>query len=252
MLHPAPPNYGYKFRTGGLRGEDEVIIDATIDNVTSTNRCTTLTSPTNPRFSVITVEHILAALRGMGIDNCLIDVVGPEIPIMDGSALLFCEYIRRAGIEEETSRAEREYFPLNDYCYNNDFRLSVSVDFTLWSRALGFQVAKMEGLEQFEKEIAPARTFALADDVSQLKGVKRDENTILFDVETNEWDNLPFMRFDDEIARHKLLDVVGDLALFGRPFFSGSLHMDKPGHTKNITFARELRVLQQQQRHYSQ
>ena len=214
------------------------IIQANLDNVISTSRSTKLGYE---NISVNLVEHVLAALRGMEVDNCLIQVYGPEVPILDGSAFPFCKAILQAGgiLECESPQS---YISLGK---KNDLEISVDVDFTSWSKAIGVQWAHIkldhDRGNSFMTQIAPARTFALADEIQELqrigilKGVRAD-NTILIPGDYS----LEGMRFQNEIARHKLLDVIGDMALLGKPILGTHLHFSKPGHTTNITWCKKV------------
>jgi UDP-3-O-[3-hydroxymyristoyl] N-acetylglucosamine deacetylase/3-hydroxyacyl-[acyl-carrier-protein] dehydratase len=210
---------------------DKPIIDATLDNVVSTNRSTTLENKDG--VSITLVEHILAALRGMDIDNCMIQVNGPEIPILDGSALWFCNVISRCGVQKQ--KAWREYIHLDSF--NSNYVLGVKVDFESWTPQIGIQYAYLDRMSDFRTEIAPARTFALMEnDNTELLGMN-STNTIMFS--RNKDIKLQELRWRNEPARHKLLDVVGDLALTGKAI-KGSLTMIEPGHTKNIEYAKKL------------
>lgn len=232
-MFPAPPDSGYLFQRVDLASEP--IIQANLDNVLSTSRCTKLGYD---NISVTLVEHVLAALRGMEVDNCLIQVYGPEVPILDGSALPFCKAIQSSGGIVESDSAQ-SHIVLGK---TNSLEISVDVDFTSWSPQIGVQWAHVLLQEDnFINEVAPARTFALADEIEELqrigilKGVRAD-NTIL--IPTAPLDE--GMRFINEIARHKLLDVIGDIALLGKPVIGTHLHFSKPGHTKNIAWCKKV------------
>jgi UDP-3-O-acyl N-acetylglucosamine deacetylase len=239
MIEPSPQDTGISFWRVDLFSSDQqnkLIIPATLDSVYNTHRCTTLSDKTG-QHTVVLVEHILAALAGMGIDNALVKVHGPEVPILDGSCLEFCKLIKDAGVIQQES--EKHYISLDS---SDQLNITVCVDFSFWNRHIGVQYANMFGLSCFEEEIAPARTFALLDEIQELQehGILRgcrESNTILIDK--NEFVALPNMRFSNEIARHKLLDVIGDLALIGRPIL-GRLDLDRPGHRKNIELAKSL------------
>jgi len=217
---------------------DKPIIQASLDNVISTMRSTKI-GHEKQNVSVTLIEHVLAALRGMDVDNCLIQVKGPEVPILDGSALPFCEAIEEAGGTVETEE-DRVTIALGET--SRPLEISVDVDFTSWSRAIGVQLAhtKLEDPWRFIRDVAPARTFALLDEIQELQRIGilqgvRPDNTIMISAEP-----LEGMRFENEIARHKLLDVIGDLALIGKPIVGTHLHFEKPGHTTNIAWCKRL------------
>lgn len=232
-MYPAPADSGYLFQRMDL--PTQPIIQARLENVVSTHRSTKLGYD---NISITLTEHLLAALRGMDIDNCLIQVEGPEIPILDGSAFPFCEAIAKAGIMEDAEEADRMYIVLGKA--DIPLELSVDVDFTSWSKAIGVQYAAcILEPEEFITKVAPARTFALMDEIQELqrvgilKGVSSD-NTILIPHDTTG------LRFHNEFARHKLLDVIGDMALLGKPVVGTNLHFEKPGHTTNIAWCKKL------------
>lgn len=274
-IHPAADNHGYKFQRIDL--ENQPIIKADADLVVSTDRGTTLEAN---GAKVYTTEHVLAALYGMQIDNALITLTGPEIPIMDGSSLLFVKEIVRVGYEEQT--AERDYFVLNENLKWEDtekgieflavpddhYRVTVMVDYN--SPALGTQHASMFQIAEFENQIAPCRTFCFLRELEFLaannliKGGDLDNAIVLVernDVKQEELDRLAKMlgkdtlsvnydgigvlnsvkmKFENEPARHKLLDIVGDLALVGRPIKAHFLAA-RPGHSGNTRFAKVLK-----------
>ena len=273
-LHPAAENHGYKFRRVDLEGSP--IIEADCDLVTDTSRGTTLTKG---KASVSTVEHVLAALVGMEVDNVLIDIDGPEMPIMDGSSRPFVDAIEANEIVELD--AEREYFEI-PYNINftdeenkveiiampvNDYRLTVMVDYN--SPVLGSQHAAITSMSEFKKEIGQARTFCFLHEIEGLvkknliKGgdldnaivvveQKPDAETLaklnkLFDrvdVKVNKegYLNNTELRYDNEPARHKLLDVVGDLALIGSPV-RAHITGSRPGHSTNVAFAKKIKSM---------
>lgn len=274
-IHPAPENHGYKFQRVDL--EEKPIIKADADLVVATDRGTTLEFK---GARVYTTEHVLAALYGMQIDNALITLTGPEIPIMDGSSLPFVKEIIRVGYKEQD--AERDYFVLNENIKWEDldkgieilavpdanYRITVMVDYN--SPALGTQHASMYQIEHFEKEIAPCRTFCFLRELEFLaannliKGGNLDNAIVLVernDVKQEELDRLAKMlgkdslqvnydgigvlnslklQFENEPARHKLLDIVGDLALVGKPIKAHILAA-RPGHSGNTRFAKVLK-----------
>ncbi|RMG83703.1 MAG: UDP-3-O-[3-hydroxymyristoyl] N-acetylglucosamine deacetylase, partial [Bacteroidetes bacterium] len=273
-IKPAPENHGYKFIRTDIEGAPE--ITATVDNVVETKRGTTL-EENNAR--VYTTEHVLAALYGMGIDNALIEINGPEVPILDGSAKPFVDGIISVGIKEQN--AEKNYFVLKENITfedeekgvemlavpSEDFRITVMVDYN--SPLLGTQHASMYHLGEFKDEIAPCRTFVFLREIEALynqgliKGGDVDNAIVMIDKETSDeelWhlaslfgkskediaqyhvkgigflNNLK-LHFENEPARHKLLDIVGDLALVGQPIKAHILAA-RPGHAGNVAFAK--------------
>lgn len=272
---PAPANHGYKFQRIDI--ENQPIIKADLDLVVTTDRGTTLEWE---GVRVYTTEHILAALVGCGIDNALIKIDAPEIPIMDGSALPYVQSILEAGISEQ--EAIREYLeldeniPWEDLDKNIEFlaipdknyRITVMVDYN--SPALGTQHASMYHIGEFNSEIAPCRTFVFLKELEFLaknnliKGGDLNNAIVLVDrtditkQELNELaqllgkENLDVniegigvlnslkLQYENEPARHKLLDIVGDFALIGKPIKAHILAA-RPGHSGNVRFAKVLR-----------
>lgn len=278
-FNPAPENHWYKFQRTDVEGQP--IIDADCDLVVDTSRGTTLEKN---GVRVHTTEHVLAALVGMGIDNCLIQVTGPEMPIMDGSSLNFIEILETVGIVEQD--AERDYFELTENLTYEDpikkvemlavpqdeFRVTVMVDYG--SEVLGTQHASMYHVGEFKKEIAPCRTFVFLRELEALiahnliKGGDLDNAIVLVDSELPEEKlnhlrkvfnkpdvevkgkgvlNNTKLRFFNEPARHKLLDIVGDLALVGKPM---KIHVlaARPGHAGNVDFAKKIKALAKKQK----
>ncbi len=274
-LCPAKENHGYKFQRIDLDGEPT--INADCDLVVSTDRGTTLEQN---GARVYTTEHVLAALVGMQIDNALIKIDGPEIPIMDGSALKFVEAIESVGAIEQD--AVREYYELTDNIKWEDldrgteflavkddhYRITVMVDYK--SPVLGTQHASMYNISNFKEEIAKCRTFVFLRELEFLakndliKGGDLDNAIVLVerdDVSKEELDRLAKLlgkedlkitvdgigvlnstklQFENEPARHKLLDIVGDLALVGKPI-RGHILGARPGHSGNVRFAKLLK-----------
>jgi len=272
---PAPDNHGYKFQRVDL--DNQPIINADADLVVSTERGTTLEQN---GARVYTTEHVLAALYGMEVDNALIKIDNPEIPIMDGSAWPFVEAIESVGYEEQT--AERNYFYLNENIPwedtekgieilavpDNNYRITVMVDYK--SPVLGTQHASMYNISEFKKEISTCKTFVFLRELETLanlgliKGGDLDNAIILVErenVEQEELDRLAKLlgkeglkvdvkgigtlnnyklKYENEPARHKLLDIVGDLALVGRPL---KMHIlgARPGHSGNTRFAKVIK-----------
>jgi UDP-3-O-[3-hydroxymyristoyl] N-acetylglucosamine deacetylase/3-hydroxyacyl-[acyl-carrier-protein] dehydratase len=274
-LCPAHDNHGYKFQRLDLEGQP--IIKADADFVVATDRGTTL-EQNNAR--VYTTEHVLAALYGMEVDNALIKINGPEIPIMDGSSLPFVKAIESVGkIQQE---AERNYFELNENIAwedpekgieflavpDSNYRLTVMVDYK--SPVLGTQHATIYNIGEFKTEIAQCRTFVFLRELEFLaknnliKGGDLDNAIVLVereDVSKEELSKLAKLlgkeelkievegigvlnssklQFENEPARHKLLDIVGDLALVGRPVKAHILAA-RPGHSGNVRFAKVLK-----------
>ncbi len=272
-LNPADENYGFKFRRVDL--ENQPIIKALAENVSFTERGTVLKEG---EATVSTTEHLLAALVSMGVDNCLIDVHGPEIPILDGSSAPFVKAIKETGTVEQD--ADREYFEVREKMMiedpetgsyiialpDNNFSAQVMISFDK-SLQLSNQFATLDDLSKFEEEIAPCRTFVFLHELEPLlknnliKGGDLDNAIIIIDkpVEQEELDHLAKLfnkpsvevrptgilnnlelHFTNEPARHKLLDVIGDLALSGSRI-KGRIIANKPGHKINSEFAKVLR-----------
>ncbi len=279
-FHPAEENYGYKFRRIDLEGQP--IIEADCDLVTDTSRGTTL-EKNGARIS--TVEHVLAALVGMQIDNVLMDVDANEMPIMDGSSRPFVDLLSQAGIVEQ--EADREYFeiPYNIHYSDeengveivampvNDYRLTVMVDYN--SPILGSQHASITTISEFAEQIANCRTFCFLHELELLlehnlikggdlnnaivvvdKPVSQEEldrlakvfNKPNIEVKNNGILNNLDLRHQNEPARHKLLDMVGDLALVGMPI-KGQIMAARPGHGSNVAFAKKIKqVIKKEQK----
>ena len=271
-FQPASENHGIKFQRVDLEGKP--LIDADVDNVITTERGTTL-EQNGGRVS--TTEHLLAALAGMEIDNVIVEVNGPEIPIMNGSAMPFIEVLEKAGVQE--LKAEKVYFELkSNLTYEDpekqvemlavpaeDFRITVMVDYN--SAVLGTQHASMYHIGEFKKEIAPCRTFVFLHELEALlqhdliKGGDLDNAIVMVDREIPK-DKLDYLaevfnkpdvevkghgvlnntelHFFNEPARHKLLDIVGDLSLVGVPL-KGHFLAARPGHAGNVAFAKLIK-----------
>ena len=272
---PAPADHGYKFQRIDLA--EQPIIKADVDLVISTERGTTLESKGS---RVYTTEHVLAALYGCQVDNALIKIDGAEIPIMDGSAKPYVEAILSVGIEELEAEREyfelKENIPWEDTEKGIEFlaipdvnyRLTVMVDYQ--SPVLGTQHASMYHLGDFNKEIASCRTFVFLRELEYLatnnliKGGDLDNAIVLvdrMDVSKDELkrlakllgkENLEIsidsigvlnstkLQYENEPARHKLLDIVGDVALIGKPIKAHILAA-RPGHSGNVRFAKVLK-----------
>lgn len=269
---PAKPNHGIKFQRVDLPGAP--IIDADCDRVVDVSRGTTI-EQSGARVS--TIEHTLAACVGLEIDNVLIQIDGPEAPIMDGSSIQFVQVLREAGTEEQN--ALRDFFEVQDSIFYresarhveiaalplDDYRVTVMIDYN--SPVLGSQHASITNIQQFEKEIASCRTFCFLHELEMLyknnliKGGDLNNAIVIVDrvVEPHELQNIARMlgkpavevkkegilnnvelRYNNEPARHKLLDIVGDLALAGRPL-KAQILAARPGHAANVAFAKKLK-----------
>jgi UDP-3-O-[3-hydroxymyristoyl] N-acetylglucosamine deacetylase len=240
-LGPAPVDAGFIFVRTGLNGADREV-QATFDAVTATELATVLGDREGPL--VATAEHVLAALRGMGVDNAIIEVDGPEVPIMDGSAAAFVAAIDQAGIvtQPATRRFIQVLKPVQVAIGDSfgelrpfaGFRAEVEIDFA--NPVIGRQSYSLDlSPERFRREVARARTFGFMNDVARLCSAgfalgASFENTVVFD-ETR-LHNAEGLRYSDECARHKALDVVGDLALAGLPLL-GAYRSVRGGHKLN-------------------
>ncbi len=269
---PAPENHGYKIQRIDLEGEP--VIDALAENVTDTDRGTVLA---RGDVRVSTVEHALAALYAAGVDNCLIKVTGPEIPILDGSARQFSEAIERVGLVEQS--ADKNFYVVKrkievrdpqtgahlTVLPDSDFSVDVMISYD--SPVLANQFARLENMSEFRQEISGSRTFVFVREIEPLlnanliKGGDLDNAIVIYDremaqekldhisdlmgVEHKQVNELGFinnrpLEFENEPARHKLLDVLGDTALIGRPL-KGRIIACRPGHKINTTFAKQIR-----------
>lgn len=272
---PAPDNHGYRFQRVDLEGEPTIKADA--DLVVATDRGTTLEEN---GARVYTTEHLLAALYGCQVDNALIKLDAPEVPIMDGSSYLFVAAIEEVGYEEQ--KAERDYFVLNENIKwedtekgieflavpDSEYRLTVMVDYN--SPVLGTQHAAIYNLKEFVPNISKCRTFVFLRELEFLaknnliKGGDLDNAIVLVerdDISKAELDSLAKLlgkenleikiegigvlnstklQYENEPARHKLLDIVGDLALVGKPIKAHILAA-RPGHSGNVRFAKVLK-----------
>ena len=244
VLHPAEANNGVTFLRTGLPGGRERIIDALWSNVSMTELCTVIGDPADA--SVSTVEHLLAAFSALGVDNVMVEIDGPEVPIMDGSSADFVAAIRKVGIEEmsaprrylkilkpvrvDQGRAFSELRPSD-----NGFRLEVEIDFAAGMIGRQKKTVELDG-RIFERDLARARTFGFLRDVERLwkagfaLGASL-ENTVALDEERVL--NPEGLRWPDEFVRHKTLDAVGDLALAGSPII-GTYRSFCGGHKMNV------------------
>lgn len=274
IIKPTESGHGYKFMRTDL--PDQPIVEADCDLVTDTSRGTTLEKN---GVKIGTVEHILAALAGLEIDNALIEINAPECPIMDGSARMFVEAILEVGVK--VLEADREYFEIPHNVHYRDesgdvemvamplenYRLTVMVDYN--SPVLGSQHATITDLKEFKDEIAGCRTFCFLHELEAMleanliKGGDLNNAIVIVDkpVTDSEMQRLADLfgkpkievrkegilnnlelRFQNEPARHKLLDMIGDLALIGKPI-KAQIMAARPGHAANVAFARKIKTL---------
>ncbi|MBB1529309.1 MAG: bifunctional UDP-3-O-[3-hydroxymyristoyl] N-acetylglucosamine deacetylase/3-hydroxyacyl-ACP dehydratase [Prevotella sp.] len=271
-FNPAPENTGYKIQRIDL--EDQPIIDAIADNVIETKRGTVLQQG---EARVSTVEHGMSALYALGIDNCLIQVNGPEFPILNGASDMYVEKIESVGIVEQN--APKDYYIIRKKIEvrdeetgsvitilpDNDFSITTMCSFH--SQFVNSQFATLDNIKDYTTEIAPARTFVFVKDIIPLleanliKGGDLDNAIVIYarQLEQDKLDKLadllkvPRMdatkigyiqhrplQWDNECTRHKLLDIIGDMALIGKPI-KGRIIATRPGHTINNKFARLMR-----------
>ena len=279
-LHPANPGFGIQFQRVDL--PNQPVIKADCDLVTDTSRGTTLQVGD---AKVSTVEHILAALVGLGVDNLLIELNGPEIPIMDGSSAPFIEAIEKVGVLEQDAAKAWYSIDENIFHYDEDkrvemvllpaldYQITTLIDFN--SPVLGTQHAGLKTIKDFRTEIAPCRTFCFLHELEALldndliKGgdinnaivvvdrpVTDDEMTRLakvfkrekIEVKSEGYLNNLELRFPNEPARHKLLDIIGDLALIGYPI-KGRIIANRPGHSSNVAFAKKIKQYIKKNKH---
>jgi UDP-3-O-[3-hydroxymyristoyl] N-acetylglucosamine deacetylase/3-hydroxyacyl-[acyl-carrier-protein] dehydratase len=271
-IKPAPANHGYIFKRVDLK--DKPLVRALAENVDTTERGTSLKEN---NVQIVTIEHVLASLYGLGIDNALIELNGPEVPIMDGSSKYFVQAILNTGIKEQNS--ERKYYVLKEKVVfkdkkngleivgypDEDFSLDVHIDYN--SKVLGNQYATLRDFSNFSEEIARCRTFVFLHELEYLqknnliKGGDLDNAIVIIDrkVSQEELDRLAVLfnkpkikvrsegilnnlelYYPNEPARHKLLDLLGDLALLGVQI-KGKIIATKPGHYVNTEFTKILR-----------
>lgn len=275
---PAAPNHGIKFQRVDL--PEQPIIEADADLVTDLARGTTLEKE---GVKVSTVEHVLAALVGTQVDNVLIQLDGPEIPIMDGSSMPFIEKLEEVGFEEQN--ALRNFFEITESVFYkdeardveiaalplDDYRLTVMVDYN--SPVLGSQHASLTDIAKFKTDIASCRTFCFLHEIETLykqnliRGGDLSNAIVIVDRVVDEEElqylaglfhkprievratgflNNLELRYKNEPARHKLLDLVGDLALAGRPL-KAQILAARPGHAANVAFAKKLKKLMREE-----
>lgn len=269
---PAPENTGYVFKRVDLEGEPT--IHAVAENVVETVRGTVIGNNT---MRISTIEHALAALYAAGIDNCLITLNAPELPILDGSAIYYAEKIDEVGIVEQES--EKDYYIVKQKIEvidektgsslivlpDEDFSIDTMIEFD--SAILQNQFASLHSMKNFKSEIAASRTFVFVREIEALlnanliKGGDLDNAIVIYDqpmskealdkisnligIEGVEVSDLGYINnkplvFNNEPARHKLLDVIGDIALIGRPL-KGRIIANKPGHSLNTMFSKKIR-----------
>ncbi len=272
VIKPAEADHGIRFVRVDLDGRPE--INADVSRVFSTQRGTTIATT---GAAVSTVEHLLSALAALQVDNALVEIDGPEVPILDGSAMPFYRAIKNVGVEDQG--ADREIFkPTKTIKYSDpetgveiiaypadSFELTVMIDFE--SHVLGQQYAVLKSLDNYEAEIAPNRTFVFVKELEYLleqdliKGGDLDNSIVIADtvMAQDELDRLAKklgkpsvtvdqegilntvdLHFKNEPARHKLLDVIGDLYLLGKPI-QAKIVARKPGHTANVAFTKILK-----------
>ena len=271
-FNPAAENTGYKIQRIDVDGMP--IIDAVAEIVIDTQRGTVLGKGD---IRISTVEHGLAALYALGIDNCLIQVNGPEFPILDGSAIMYVDKINEVGIVEQN--APKDYYIIRNKIEVKDEKtgscitilpddqFSITAMCSFQSKFINSQFATIDDVMDFPKEIAPARTFVFVRDIIPLlhanliKGGDLDNAIVIYEVEQPQEkldelaDYLKVQRlnasklgyiqhkpivWENECTRHKLLDVIGDMALIGKPI-KGRIIATRPGHTINNKFARQMR-----------
>lgn len=271
-FNPAPVNHGYKIKRVDVEGQP--VIDAIAENVVETTRGTVL-GANDVKCS--TVEHAFAALYAFGIDNVLVEVNGPEFPILDGSATPYVNKLKEIGLVEQ--EADKEWLTVSEpieytdestgshvaILPADDFALSVTIDFN--SQLMPIQTATLRDINDFETEISSARTFVFVREIEILlslgliKGGDLDNAVVIYERETTqenmdklckltkaEWHDAKELGYiqhkplvwENEPARHKLLDLIGDLSLVGKPI-KGHIVATKPGHTINNKFARLLK-----------
>ena len=273
-FQPAPANHGYKIQRVDLEGQP--IIEPLAENVFDTSRGTVVGTP---ECRVSTIEHAMAALVALGVDNCLMQVDGPEFPILDGSSILYVEQIQKVGLENQG--VPRNYLEINEpFEYYDEISGSClrvqpadrfAVDSTIEfpdSQFVQRQSATLEHMSDFPEEFASARTFDFVREIEALLNMglikggdlsnalviyermmsqeRLDKLTETLGVRRLDASHLGYLqerpvKWDNEPARHKLLDIIGDMALIGRPI-KGRIIAIRPGHDANNKFARMVRA----------
>ena len=273
-FQPAPANYGYKIQRVDLEGKP--IIEPLAENVIDTSRGTVVGTP---ECRVSTIEHAMAALVALGVDNCLLQVNGPEFPILDGSSILYVEQIQKVGLENqgvprnylEISEPFEYYDEISGSCLRvqpaDRFAIDSTIEFPD-SQFVQRQSATLEHMSDFPEEIASARTFVFVREIEALLNMglikggdlsnalviyermmsqeRLDKLTETLGVRRLDASHLGYLqerpvKWDNEPARHKLLDIIGDMALIGRPI-KGRIIAIRPGHDANNKFARMVRA----------
>lgn len=270
-FHPALPNYGIKFRRIDVEGCP--IVEARVENVVDTSRGTTIAKD---NVKVYTIEHIMAALRGLNVDNVLIDIDCEEPPILDGSSKTVISVLKESGIVEQDF--DRKFLKINKkivYTHPkvgcklivepaDNFSVDVKVDYN--SQVLNVQEAHLNDISEFESEFAPCRTFVFFQELEMLlnynliKGGDLSNAIVFVEKQVSEDDlrrvaslfhkemvsvheggilNNATLRFENEPARHKLLDLLGDMTLLGMPII-GKVTAYKPGHFANTEFVKKI------------
>ena len=272
-FNPAPENHGYKIQRIDIEGMP--IIDGVAENVVDTQRGTVLGKGD---VKVSTVEHALSALYVLGVDNCLIQVNGPELPILDGSAIKYVEKIKEIGIEEQNAPKDwyviRKKIEVKDETTGScitilpDDEMSVTAMCSFESKFINSQFATLDDITKYATDIAAARTFVFVRDIEPLiqanliKGGDLDNAIVMYErqisqeqldkladmlhVEHRDATELGYIQhkpivWENECTRHKLLDLIGDMALIGKPI-KGRIVATRPGHTINNKFARQMRA----------
>lgn len=269
-FNPAPENTGYRIQRIDLEGQP--IINAVAEYVEETQRGTVLIKGD---VRVGTIEHAMAAIYAMGIDNCLIQVNGPEFPILDGSAAMYVQKIKEVGLTEQNAAKDfyiirkkleiKEGDSVITILPDDDFSITTMCSFK--SKFISSQFATLDSISKFDEEISSARTFVFVRDIlpllqanlikggdldnaiviyeQQLEQEKLDQLADLLHVPHIDANNIGYIQhkplmWDNECTRHKLLDIIGDLALIGKPL-KGRIIATRPGHTVNNKFARMMR-----------
>ena len=271
-FRPAPENHGYKIKRVDL--ENQPVIDALAENVGNTQRGTVIVKD---NVQISTIEHAMAALYASRIDNCLIEVNAPEFPILDGSAIVYVDAINKVGVVEQEE--DRDYFVVRQKMEvvdeetgsklillpDNSFCINSFIEFE--SKYIPNQSASLDSLDDFAKEIASARTFVFVREIQKLreagliKGGDLDNAIVIYEYKISQEDldsladllgvphkdaselgylNNKQLQFPNEPARHKLLDIIGDIALIGKPI-KGRIIATRPGHKINNKLARLVR-----------
>ena len=267
---PDPENYGYKMQRIDLEGCP--VIDCLADKVVETTRGTVIAEG---EIKISTIEHAMAALYASGIDNCRIEIDGPEMPILDGSSLVFIQNIQRVGLKEQD--AEKQFKTIDKDIVIDGLKgehivispadkLSLDITIAFESKMLASQSATLDDIADFATEVASARTFVFVRDIQPLfelgyiKGGDLDNAIVIYENQQSQerldklademgvphidatklgYLNRRPLTWPNEMARHKLLDILGDLALVGRPLLA-KVTAYKPGHTINNKVAREI------------